>query len=95
MGIGALSRANGYLAIRSRGRAAENPADPTKPKRWKFRASMRSRLIRTAGEVARRRTGGIGGQWYKRFSGMTVCGEGELIKIFLLKGQAPKGQHVP
>ena len=22
------------------------------------------------------------GQWYKRFSGMTVCGEGELIKTF-------------
>jgi hypothetical protein len=35
------------------------------------------------------------GQWYKRFSGMTVCGEGELIKAFLLSGQAPKGQRVP
>lgn len=35
------------------------------------------------------------GQWYKRFSGMTVCGERELIKTFLLPGQAPKGQHVP
>ena len=35
------------------------------------------------------------GQWYKRFSGMTVCGAGELIKTFLLPGQAPKGQHVP
>ena len=35
------------------------------------------------------------GQWYKRFSGMTVCGEGELIKTFLLPGQAPKGQPVP
>jgi len=34
------------------------------------------------------------GPWYKRFSGMTVCGEGELIKTFLLPGQAPKGQHV-
>jgi hypothetical protein len=33
--------------------------------------------------------------WYKRFSGMTVCGEGELIKTFLLPAQAPKGQHVP
>ena len=33
--------------------------------------------------------------WYKRFSGLTVCGEGELIKIFLLPGQAPKGQRVP
>jgi hypothetical protein len=35
-----------------------------------------------------------GGQWYKRFSGMTVCGEGELIKTFLLTTQAPNGQHV-
>ena len=34
------------------------------------------------------------GQWYKRFSGMTVCGEGELIKTFLLPGQAPKGRNV-
>lgn len=34
------------------------------------------------------------GQWYKRFSGMIVCGEGELIKTLLLPGQAPKGQHV-
>jgi hypothetical protein len=34
------------------------------------------------------------GQWYKRFSAMTVCGEGELIKTLLLPGQAPKGQNV-
>lgn len=34
------------------------------------------------------------GQWYKRFPGMTVCGEGELVKTFLLPGQAPKGRHV-
>lgn len=34
------------------------------------------------------------GLWYKRFSGMTVCGEGELIKTFLLPDQAPKGQRV-
>jgi hypothetical protein len=34
------------------------------------------------------------GQWYKRFSGMTVCGEGDLIKTFLLLGQAPKGRHI-
>jgi hypothetical protein len=34
------------------------------------------------------------GLWYKRFSGMTVCGEGELIKTLLMPGQAPKGQHV-
>ena len=35
------------------------------------------------------------GQWYKRFSGMTVCGEGELIKTLLRIGQAPKGQRLP
>ena len=34
------------------------------------------------------------GQWYKRFSGMTVCGEGEWIKTFLLPGHAPKGKRV-
>lgn len=34
------------------------------------------------------------GQWYKRFSGMTVCGEGELIKTFLLPGQPAKGERV-
>ena len=35
------------------------------------------------------------GEWYKRFSGITVCGEGGLIKTFLLPGQAPKGKRVP
>ncbi len=35
------------------------------------------------------------GPWYKRFTGMIVCGEGELIKTFLVHGQAPKGQRVP
>jgi hypothetical protein len=34
-------------------------------------------------------------RWYKRLSGMTVCGEGEWIKTFLLPGQAAKGQQVP
>jgi hypothetical protein len=34
------------------------------------------------------------GLWYKRFSGMTVCGEAELIKTFLLPGQAAKGKRV-
>ena len=33
-------------------------------------------------------------QWFKRFSGMAVCGEGELVKTFLLSGQHPKGQRV-
>ncbi len=31
------------------------------------------------------------GAWYKRLPGMTVCAEGELVKTFLLPGQAPKG----
>lgn len=35
------------------------------------------------------------GLWYKRFSGMTACGEGELIKTFVLPGQALKGQRIP
>ncbi len=34
------------------------------------------------------------GDWYKRFSGMTVCGEGELVKTLLLPGQHAKGQRV-
>ena len=35
------------------------------------------------------------GRWYKRFSGMTVCGEVGVIKTFPLPGRAPKGQRVP
>jgi hypothetical protein len=34
------------------------------------------------------------GEWYKRFSGMIVCGEGELIKTFLLSGQLARGKRV-
>jgi len=34
------------------------------------------------------------GDWYKRFPGMIVCGEGELIKTFLLPGQLPKGRRI-
>jgi hypothetical protein len=34
------------------------------------------------------------GQWYKRFSGMTVCGEGDLVKTFLLPGHSPKDKRV-
>ena len=34
------------------------------------------------------------GRWFKRFSGMTVCGEGELIKTFLQPGQLPDGQEI-
>jgi hypothetical protein len=35
------------------------------------------------------------GPWYKKFPGMTVCGDGELIKTCLLPGQAPKGHRLP
>ncbi len=34
------------------------------------------------------------GPWYKRFSGATVCGEGDRVKTFLLPGQSPKGTRV-
>ena len=34
------------------------------------------------------------GLWYKRLAGMIVCGEGDLIKTFLLPGQSPKGAKV-
>lgn len=34
------------------------------------------------------------GPWFKRFPGMTACGQGDLIKTFLLPGQSPKGARV-
>lgn len=34
------------------------------------------------------------GPWFKRFSGMTVCGEGELVKTFLRPGPAAKGHRI-
>jgi hypothetical protein len=34
------------------------------------------------------------GLWHKRFHGMIVCGEGELVKTFLLPSHAPKGKRV-
>ncbi|MFN7140976.1 MAG: hypothetical protein ACK4UN_16725 [Limisphaerales bacterium] len=34
------------------------------------------------------------GPGFKRFSGMIVCGEGELIKTFLVPGQLPEGQQI-
>jgi hypothetical protein len=34
------------------------------------------------------------GKWFKRFQGMTVCGEGELVKAFLRPGQAPNGEEI-
>ena len=35
------------------------------------------------------------GPWFKRFPGMTVCGEADLVKTFLLPGQTPEGTRVP
>ena len=32
-------------------------------------------------------------RWYKRFPGMIVCGEGQLIKTFLKATQTPVGQE--
>ena len=34
------------------------------------------------------------GKWFKKFSGMTVCGEGELIKTFLQPGQLATGEEL-
>ena len=34
------------------------------------------------------------GKWFKKFEGMTVCGEGELIKTFLEAGQLPTGEEL-
>ena len=34
------------------------------------------------------------GKWFRRFSDFTVCGEGEFIKTFLLKGQVPDGREI-
>ena len=34
------------------------------------------------------------GKWFKKFSGVTVCGEGELIKTFLQPNQAAVGTEI-
>jgi hypothetical protein len=34
------------------------------------------------------------GKWFKRFSGMIACGEGELVKTFLRVGQAASGEEL-
>jgi hypothetical protein len=34
------------------------------------------------------------GKWFKRFAGMIVCGDAELVKTFLTAGQAPTGTEV-
>jgi hypothetical protein len=33
------------------------------------------------------------GKWFKRFPGMIVCGEGELVKTFLRPGQVAIGNE--
>jgi hypothetical protein len=33
-------------------------------------------------------------RWFKRFPGLVVCGEGELVKTFLQPGQLPNGKEV-
>lgn len=33
-------------------------------------------------------------RWFKRFPGFTVCGEGDLVRTFLLSGQAPDGHEI-
>ena len=35
------------------------------------------------------------GRWFKRFPELIVCGEGELIRTFLLPSQAPTGEELP
>lgn len=34
------------------------------------------------------------GPWFKRFPDMTLCGDGELVKTFLLPGQLPYGIEI-
>ena len=33
------------------------------------------------------------GPWFKRFPAMIVCGDGELVKTFLLPNQTPVGEE--
>jgi hypothetical protein len=34
------------------------------------------------------------GKWFKRFPGMILCGEGELVKTFLTSEQVPIGDEI-
>src|SRR5215469_4789632 len=34
------------------------------------------------------------GMWFRRFSGMCVCGEGDSVKTFLIEGQIPTGTEI-
>ena len=33
-------------------------------------------------------------KWFRRFPGMIVCGEGDLVKTFLTAGQVPTGKEM-
>ena len=35
-----------------------------------------------------------GGKWFKRFPGVIICGEGELVKTFLQPGQSATGKEL-
>ena len=35
------------------------------------------------------------GEWFKELPGMTVCGEGDLIKTFLLPSHPARGERLP
>ncbi len=34
------------------------------------------------------------GRWFKRLPGMIVCGEGDLAKTFLRRGQVAEGEEI-
>jgi hypothetical protein len=34
------------------------------------------------------------GKWFRKFSGMCVCGQGDLAKTFLIEGQIPTGTEI-
>jgi hypothetical protein len=34
------------------------------------------------------------GRWFKRFPEMIVCGQGDLVKTFLIEGQIPTGTEI-
>jgi hypothetical protein len=37
---------------------------------------------------------GPNGKWFKRLSGVIVCGEGDLIKTFLTEDEVPSGPEI-
>ena len=48
---------------------------------------LRARWLDTEPEVPENK-------WFRKFPGFSVCGEGELIKTFLLPGQVPNGREI-